>query len=53
MLTHFDELEQVLRDLGLEDRTVGSYVVGDPVALAERQNSDTARRLMAPGAGRG
>jgi GntR family transcriptional repressor for pyruvate dehydrogenase complex len=32
MVAHFDQLEQVLQDLGLGDRTVGSYLVGDPVA---------------------
>ena len=32
MVAHFDQLARVLSDLGLQDRTVGSYVVGDPVA---------------------
>ena len=32
MVVHFDQLEQVLRDLGLGDRAVGSSILGDPVA---------------------
>ena len=53
MLAHFDQLEQVLRDLVLGDCSVGSYVVGDPVAPADRLQSETARQVMAQIAGRG
>jgi GntR family transcriptional repressor for pyruvate dehydrogenase complex len=53
MVAHFDQLEQVLHELGLGDRTVGSYVLGDPVALVDRSASETARHVMAPGGERG
>lgn len=53
MVAHFDQLEQVLRELGLGDRTVGSYVVGDPVAPVDRSAAETARQVMAPGGERG
>ncbi len=49
MLAHFDQLEQVLRDLGLGDRMVGSYVVGDPVAPAGLAGSEPTRQSKASG----
>lgn len=53
MQAHFDQLDQVLRTLGLGDRMVGSYVVGDPVAPGEIPKPETARQLNAPSMGRG
>jgi GntR family transcriptional regulator, transcriptional repressor for pyruvate dehydrogenase complex len=53
MVAHFDQLEQVLRDLGLGDRTVGSYVGGDPVAPADGPGAETERHVMVSGVERG
>ena len=53
MVAHFDQLEQVLRDLGLGDRRVGSSVMGDPMAPTHRSAAETARHVMAPRAERG
>lgn len=51
MLTHFDQLQDALAELGLSERTVGSEAGGDRVASASVVAS--VRRQPAPAAGRG
>ena len=53
MVAHFDQLEQVLRDLGLGDRAVGSSVMGDPMAPAHGSAAKTGRHVVEPGIERG
>ena len=51
MLTHFDQLQNALSDLGISDRAIGNQTEGDHVTPADSTGSP--RRHPASLAGRG